>query len=43
VDSLHRVLNVGAGWAAVCRILTLLLVIGAGTLAVGTAVIRRQF
>ncbi len=43
VDTLHRILNFGAGWADVSRNLALLLVTGAGTLAIGTAAIRRKF
>ena len=43
VDSLHRILNFGAGWADVSRNLALLLIVGAGTMAIGTAVLRRRF
>jgi ABC-2 type transport system permease protein len=43
VDSLHRILNFGAGWADVGRNLALLFVVGVGTLAIGTAVTRRRF
>ena len=43
VDSLHRILNFGAGWADVGRNLAALLVVGVGTMAIGTAAIRRKF
>lgn len=42
VDSLHRILNFGAGWADVSGNLAMLFVVGAGTLAIGTASIRRR-
>ena len=43
VDSLHRIINFGAGWADVAGNLTLLLLIGAASMAVGTAAIMRKF
>ena len=43
VDSLHRIINFSAGWADVAGNLTLLLLIGAGSMAVGTAAIMRKF
>ena len=43
VDSLHRILNFGAGWTDVGRNLALLLVMGVGTLAIGAGVTRRRF
>ena len=43
VDSLHRILNFGAGWTDLGRNLALLLAVGAGTLAIGTAVTRSRF
>ena len=43
VDSLHRIINFGAGWAEVGANLALLLLVGAGTMAVGTAAIMRKF
>lgn len=43
VDSLHRILNFGAGWADVSRNLAMLLIGGAATLAIGTTAIRRKF
>lgn len=42
VDSLHRILNFGAGWGDVNSNLALLFVVGAATLAVGTTAIRRR-
>jgi len=43
VDSLHRIINFSAGWADVAGNLTLLLLVGAGSMAVGTAAIMRKF
>ena len=43
VDSLHRIINFGAGWADVAGNLALLLLVGAGSMAVGTAAILRKF
>ncbi len=43
VDSLHRILNFDAGWADVGRNLFMLFAIGAGTLLIGSAALRRRF
>ncbi len=43
VDSLHRILNFEAGWADVNRNLAMLFALGIGTLAIGSAVLRRRF
>ncbi len=42
-DALHRILNFNADWADVGRHLTLLTVIGLGTLVSGSAVLRKRF
>lgn len=42
VDSMHRILNFGAGWADVSGNLALLFVGGAATLAIGTTALRRR-
>ena len=42
-DALHRILNFDAGWEEVSRQLTLLTVIGLGTLIIGSAVLRKRF
>ena len=42
-DALHRILNFEAGWVDVGRQLTLLTVIGLGTLIIGSAVLRKRF
>ena len=41
-DTLHRVLNFQADWADVIRNLSIVMVMGFGTLAVGGAVLRRR-
>lgn len=43
VDTLHRVINYGASWADVMPNLLALLVIGIGTLIIGSVVLRRRF
>lgn len=43
VDSLHRIINFSAGWEDVAGNLTLMLLVGAGSMAVGTAAIMRKF
>ena len=43
VDSLHQILNFGAGWADVSQNLLLLLATSFGLIAVGTAALRRRF
>ena len=43
VDSLHRVINFGAGWADVAGNLAILFLVGVGSMAVGTAAIMRKF
>lgn len=42
-DALHRILNFGAGWAEISRNLSLMAVIGLGTLLMGSAVLRKRF
>ena len=43
VDSLHQILNFGAGWADVGQNLLTLFVMSIGLLGIGTAVLRRRF
>jgi ABC-2 type transport system permease protein len=43
VDTLHQVTNYGASWGDVSLHLLTLLVIGVGTLLIGSAVLRRRF
>jgi ABC-2 type transport system permease protein len=43
VDSLHRIINFSAGWEDVAGNLANLLMVGAGSMAVGTAAILRKF
>lgn len=43
VDTLHQALNLGASWSDVTTNLLILLVISAGMMTVGSAVLRRRF
>jgi ABC-2 type transport system permease protein len=43
VDTLHHVLNFGAGWGDIAGNLIILLVIGAAALLAGSLVLRRRF
>ncbi len=43
VDSLHRVLNFGAGWAEISQNLLYALITGVATLAMGSFFLRRRF
>jgi ABC-2 type transport system permease protein len=43
IDALYRILNFDAGWADVGRNLLMLFVIGAGTMLLGSAALRRRF